>query len=251
MSSAMKNELVAVLKRDKFEGDKLTAADCAYLRRWADNCADDPIWEQIVVDARAKGLWPDNSERSVLIWYALEARRIAESVKAGHDPTLRERQQQREELLELAEKADDLARYYHGTERYSGIAMFFQQWLVLPVLPEQAAVPRYEPPLLRVQQLRELHEREAQLLRQIAGRVPEPITFISREKGKRHITAFIHLMSNYMDSICGKGYRRAVAMLASMAFNCLVDEEDVRKSLKPTTKEGRRRTIRALEAKKT
>jgi hypothetical protein len=250
MPSAMKNELVAVLKRGKFEGDKLNAADCAFLRRWANNCADDPIWEQIVVDARAKGLWPDNSEQSVLIWYALQARCLSESVKAGRDPTLRERQQQRTELLELAEKSEDLARYYQGTERYSGIAMYFQQFLLLPVLPEQAAVPRYEPPFLRVQQLRQLHERKAQLLRQLAGRVPEPITFISREKGKRHITAFIHLMTNYMDSICGKGYRAAVAMLASMAFNCLVDKEDVRMALRKSTREGRPRPDSGTQRKK-
>ncbi len=164
---------------------------------------------------------------------------------------MRESQEHRAWLLALAEKAADLARYYQWAEKYSGIAMGIQQVLELPVLPEQAAVPRYEPPYLRVQQLRELHEREAQFLRQSAGRPPKPTTFISREKGKRHITAFIHLMTSYMDSICGKGYRRAVAMRASMAFNCLVDEEDVRKSLKPTTREGRRRTIRALEVKKT
>ena len=247
----MKNELVAVLKGDMFGDDKLDAADRAYLRRWADDYADDPIWEEIVADARAYGRWPDDLMHSTVIWYALQARRFAESVKAGDDPIIRKEQEQRAELLALAEKADDLARHYQETEKYSGIAMFFQRFLVLPVLPEQQAVPHFEPPFLRVQQLRELHEREAQLLRQMAGTAPKPMTFISREKGKRHITAFIHLMTDYMDEICRKQHRRAVAMLASMAFNCLVDNEDVRKTLEPTTKEGRRRKIRALKAKKT
>jgi hypothetical protein len=246
----MKIRLVALLKGDKFKGEKLNAADRAYLRRWADHCADDPIWEEIVADARALDVWPHNSIHPTVIWYALQARRFAESVKDGDDPIFRERQDQRAELLALAEKADDLARYYQEVERYSGIAMYFQRFLVLPVMPEQEAVPRVEPPFLRVRQLRELHEREAQLLRQRAGRAPKPVIFISREKSKRHITAFVHLMTDYMDEICGKQHRHAVAMLASMAFNSLVDNEDVRKALEPSTREGRRRKVRALSAKK-
>jgi hypothetical protein len=166
---------------------------------------------------------------------------IAESVKSGDDPILRERQKQRAELLALAEKADDLAQYFQETEKYSGIAMFFQRFLVLPVQPEQEAVPRVEPPFLRVQQLRELHQREAQLLRQLAARVPKPTTFISREKGKRHVTAFIHLMTDYMDEICGKQHRHAVALLASMACKDQVDDEDVRNTLRPSTRKGRHR----------
>jgi hypothetical protein len=246
----MKKRLVAILKGGAFEGDKLDAADRAYLRRWVDNCAHDPIWEKIVADARAHGLWPSKTIHSTVIWYALEARRIAEGVKSGDDSILRERQKQRDELLALAEKADDLARYFQETEKYSGIAMFFQRFLVLPVQPEQEAVPRVEPPFLRVQQLRELHQREAQLLRQRAGRVPKPTTFISREQSKRHVTAFIHLMTNYMDEICGKQHRRAVALLASMAFKDEVDDEDVRKTMNPSTRKGRRSKIRALNTKK-
>ena len=246
----MKNKLVAVLKGDKFADDKLDAADRAYLRRWADNCADDPIWEEIVADARAYGVLPHNSMHSTVIWYALSARRLAESMKAGDDPIWRESQEQRAELLALAEKADDLARYYQKAEKYSGIAMFIQQFLVLPVMPEQEKVPRIEPPFLRVKQLQELHEREAQLLRRLAGKAPKPTTFISREKGKRHITAFIHLMTDYMHEICGKQHRHAVAMLASMAFNSLVDSEDVRKTLEPSTREGRRAQDSRTQRKK-
>jgi hypothetical protein len=246
----MKKRLAAILKGDTFEGDKLDAADRAYLRKWADNCADDPIWEDIVADARTQGRWPSKTIHSTVIWYALEARRIAESVKSGDDPILREKQKQRAELLALAEKADDLAQYFQETEKYSGIAMFFQRFLVLPVQSEQEAVPRVEPPFLRVQQLRELHEREAKLLRQRAARVPKPTTFISREKGKRHVTAFIHLMTDYMDEICGKQHRHAVALLASMACKDQVDDEDVRNTLRPSTRKGRHRWIRALNAKK-
>src|SRR5208282_4150103 len=129
-----------------------------------------------------------------IIWYALDARRIAEGVEGGNDPLLQDKQKRRVELLALADKADDLARFYQEEEKYSGIADFFQRFMALPVMPEQEAVPRVEPPFLRMQ-----HEREAKLLRQLAGREPKPTTFISREKGKRAVTAFIHLMANYMD----------------------------------------------------
>src|SRR5204862_447299 len=125
--------------------EKLDAADRAYLRRWADNCADDAIWEEIIADARALDVWPHNSIHSMVIWYALQARRFAESVKDGEDPILREREEQRAELLALAEKAEDLARYFQAVEKFSGIAMYLQRFLPLPVMPEQEAVPRVEP----------------------------------------------------------------------------------------------------------
>jgi hypothetical protein len=51
--SPMKNTLVAVLAGDKFYGDKLNAADRALLRQWADDHADDPIWDEILADVRA------------------------------------------------------------------------------------------------------------------------------------------------------------------------------------------------------
>jgi hypothetical protein len=121
----MKKKLVAVLKGDTFMGDKLDAADRAYLRRWADYYADDPIWEEIVADARAYGQLPHLSMHSELILYALRVRRFAESVRLGEDPDLRERQKRRAELLALAVKADDLARHYQEAEKYSGIAMFY------------------------------------------------------------------------------------------------------------------------------
>lgn len=57
----MKNTLVAVLKGDKFKGDKLNTADRAFLRRWADDYADNPIWEEILADARAYGQLPHQS----------------------------------------------------------------------------------------------------------------------------------------------------------------------------------------------
>jgi hypothetical protein len=208
VSTTIKSTLVAILKRDRFLDDKLDAADKAFLKRWVENCADDPIWQEIVADARAYGLWPQNSIHSRIIWYALDARRIAEGMKAGDDPMLQYKRKRRAELRALADKADDLAQFYREEEKYSGVADFFQRLLALPVMPEQEAVPRVEPPFLRVQQLQELHKQEATLLRQLAGREPKPTTFISREKAKRPVIAFIHLMAGYMDELCRKQHRQ-------------------------------------------
>jgi hypothetical protein len=248
--TTVKSTLVAILKADAFLGDKLDAADKAFLTRWADNCADDPIWEQIVADARAYGLWPQDSIHSAIIWYALDARRIAAGVKAGNDPLFEDKQKRRTELLALAAKADDLAWFYQEQDKYSGVAMFFQRFMALPVMPEQDVVPRVEPPFLRVQQLRALHEREAKLLRQLAGREPKPTTFISRKKSKRSVTAFIHLMGKYMEELCRKQHRHAIAILANIAFNFDVDDEDVRKALITSTRKDRSRKIRAFDTQK-
>jgi hypothetical protein len=242
MASAMKNKLVAILKDDKFryfhltdDCDRLDAADRAFLSRWVEDCANDPIWEEIVADAREYDAEPHNAIHSTLIVRALQARRYAERVRAGYDPILRERQKERARLLELAEKSDDLARYYQEIEKYSGIAGFFQRFLEWSVQPEHEAVPRTESPSLRVQQLRGLHEREAQLLRQRAKREPKPTTFISRKKRKRHIMAFIHMMSVAIDETCGKQHRHAVAILTNVAFNSSVGTQDVRKALNSNT----------------
>jgi hypothetical protein len=251
MVSAMKLELISVLKAGKFAGEKLEPADRTFLRRWAENCADDSIWEEIMVGARASRLFPEESLRATVIDYALHARRLAHSVKYGDDPFFREQQTKRVELLSLAQKADDLAFYFQEAEKYSGVANFFHRFLVLPLTPEQERVPRIEPSVLRVQQLRKIHLQEAHLLRQRAGRAPTPTVFISRKKAKRVITAFIHLMTNYMVQMCGKQQRRAVALLASMAFDSSVDEEDVRKTLAPSTKGGRTRKNRAFSQEKT
>ena len=244
MSTRIKSTLRAVLNRKGFEGRELDAADREYLRRWIDNCAEDSIWEEIVIDALAYGLWPPKTLHSTLIGYALEARRLAKSVRAGHDPIYLERQRHRNEELSLATKADDLARYFEDVEKYSGIVSYYQRLLLLPVLPEQEAVPRIEPPGTRVRQVRQVLEQVAILLRKRAAREPERTVFISRKKDKRHVTAFIHLMTDYLDEFCGKQHRRAVAMLAGIAFDFAVDSEDVRRALdrrikKSATQESR------------
>jgi hypothetical protein len=243
----MKSKLVAILKSDKFYGEKLDAADRPFLRRWADDYADDPIWEEILADARAYGQLPHQSLHSQLIEYVLRVRGLAEGMRSGDDPILRERQKHRAKLLALAEKAHDLARYYQEAEKYSGIAEFYQRFPVLPVLPEQEAVRHDKPQVLQVQQLRELHEREAELLLQRAGREPQSMIHISRQdrgkgsKGLRQVRAFIEMMTYFMEhEICGKQHRHAVARLTDIAFpGHDWDAEYVRKVLQYSSRVGR------------
>ena len=250
----MKSEIVAILNGDKSVGEQLDASDRTYLRRWIKYYADNPIWEEVINDVRAFDLWPNNSLYSTVIWYALHVRRLAEGMKFGDDPYLRENQARRATHLALAEKAEDLGRYYEEAEKYSGVAMFWQRFLK---------------PL---EQLRELHEREAQLLRQLAGREPQPMIQISRQdlekgaakrlrqikgprqvkKGLREVRAFIELMTLFMrDEICGKEHRYAVALLTDIAFpGHDVDTEYVRKTLQYRKRVLRNGKIRELKAKK-
>ncbi len=228
MASTLKAALAALLK------DNLDPADRAHLKRWYD-WADDPIWQKVESDALKVPLTSPTTICPNIIANALQARAIAESVQYGEDPILRKRQQQRAELLGLAEKADDLARYYRDAEQYSGIAMFFQRFL------------------MPVQDLRELHEKESQLLRQHARRQPKPTTRVSRQAhGKkraqsRKYVAFMHLMADHMRDLSRKPQYYAVALATNIAFpKADVTAEDARAACRPTTRAGRRYKTGAL-----
>lgn len=143
---------------------QLTAADHAHLHRWrADEFADDPSWEQLATAARARDILPTKTIYESIIREALHMRRYAESVRSGIDFDLRERRQQHKRHLELAQKADDLAENYKWAEGYSGIANFFGRFLS------------------PVAELRALHRKEAELLRQRAGRPPVSAARVSRQ----------------------------------------------------------------------
>jgi len=241
----MKATLVEALKSGQLLGNDLASTERSFLKRWTAGWADETIWEKIIADACARGSWEKTTLHSQLIWYALEAKRVATRVKSGVDPVFLEEQQQRAELLELADKADDLARYFKEVEKYSGIAMFFHSNLKLPVMPEQEAVRREESGFLRVRQLQKLHRVEARLLRKRADRVPKKHTFVSREEGSREVNAFIHSMAMFMKDFCGKPHRPAIATLTNIAFRLAFDSNDVHKALESST-----RKARALNRKK-
>jgi len=172
----------------------------------------------------------------------LDARRIAEAASRGVDPTRRERQQQRDELLALTKKSEELAAYFRSVEQYSGIAMFYQRFF------------------LPVRSLWMLHEYEAKLLRQQASREPPPTTFISRQTGggktkrkrarSREYNAFIvFIVMRMNEEFCTPHYG-VVATLTNMVFpEAAVSAQDV----EATWRRGRawmQRNTRALNQEK-
>jgi hypothetical protein len=209
----------------------LSLADKEHLKRWADH-GDNVVWAKIEADADAWGIIPTGTARETVIRYSLATRRIAEGVTSGHDPSLEEKKRQRESLLELADKADALAKYYAEAEKFGGIAMFYQRFLN---------------PL---SELRGLHEQEAVLLRQRAGKEPTPTTFVSRQSGgkgrrihSRQYNAFMFLMTDHITEICGKPHYDAVSNITNIAFlKANVTTDHVRNACRATTR--RRRSIR-------
>jgi hypothetical protein len=203
-------------------------ADLAHVKRWAEDWHDDRVWAGIESDIRMHGLVPAQGIYETVIYYALLARHIAELAASGEDPILIENLQRRSELLSLAAKADDLAKYYREAEQYSGIASFFERFL------------------LPMSQLRQLHEQEAKLLRQRAGRAPNSTTRISRQRrGKerdesRVYVAFMYFMVRCMREVCGKPRYDDVAAMTNIAFpSAAVTKDDVRSACRPTTRKSR------------
>src|SRR4051812_939432 len=123
--TAMKKTLAAVLESGLLLKERVNTSERKILERWAEHWANEPIWAEIVDGARKMGGWKRTTLNSQLIWYALDAKRIATSVKSGVDPVLLEERREREQLLDLADKADELSLYFKEAEKYIGIAEFF------------------------------------------------------------------------------------------------------------------------------
>src|SRR5262249_8312922 len=179
-----------------------SAADKLILNKWlSSEAAKDYIPDEIVAHPIT---------RRDIIAYALDASRIAEAAGHGDDPIRRERKQQRDELLSLSKKSEDLAAHFRFVEQYSGIASFYQRFF------------------LPVRSLWMFHEYEAKLLRQRASREPGPTTFISRQTGggktkkkrkqSRIYNAFVVFMVMRMNDEFDKPYYRVVATLTKMVF---------------------------------
>ena len=163
--------------------------------------ADDYIPDQIVADPIT---------RCDIVSYALDARRHAEAAAEGRDPAREQRQHQRLELSNLAQKAEDLAAYFKSVEQYPGIA------------------EKYERFLLPLRSLWMFHKYEAELLRPHPLTEPEPTTFISRQTGggkrkkkrarSRLYNAFVVFMVMRMKDEFSKPYYGVVATLTNMVF---------------------------------
>jgi hypothetical protein len=250
----LKETLEAILKRGKCFGiglgllpddvdDNLTEEDRAYLNNWIEGYADDPIWTKIFAATRLYGpIGAQKRSYSSFVCNALHVNRISESMRSGDDPVLVRRRSQRNETLDMADKADALARYLHTLEDYSGLVDHFQRFL--RPLPE----------------LVELNQQLAEFLRSHAGKEPTPTTVPIRQdrrqgrSGLRKRRVFICQMSETLvesvyseEPLSGFTHVQAVAAFARIAFP-EVGEEEVRKTLAPTTREGRRNRSRTRQA---
>jgi len=220
---------------------KLTQADRAHLERWvSEGHRHDAIWSRLSAARVIPGKFTRESAYEEIITEVLFMRQIAESAQSGIDFNLRERQQYHERHLDLAKKTEELAEYYKWVAKYSGIVEFFNRF--------------FKP----VSELEEFHRKEAEILRKRAGRPPRSSLRISRQDrskgrtGLRKINAFIDLADNFIRD-CIRAYpdHEAIAVLTNIAFpGYHLIADDVRKALRPTTREGRKKASRALSAEK-
>jgi hypothetical protein len=236
--------------------EELSRADRAFLNLWAEDWTEGAeftaLWDQVGKDALTRGFYPPTSLAVFkhLIECALEARRTAAKIKSGEDPDRREKESRRERLLKLASMADAAADYFHEMSRYSGSLMQLRERLLMPLLKDvefrrvseegQTSIllfPGAYELIVPAHSLQQLHEREANLLREWAGKVPTATTFISRKHKHRERNAFVHSLTEYL---CGFGvqadgqpHRKAIATLVNISFpDEYIDEEGVRKILK-------------------
>jgi hypothetical protein len=126
MSRALKAELLAVLKGSGRLAQHVewNRAERTLLKRWTDDWTDNPdyspLWGIIEADAHKLGGRCTNAGAifQELIWYTIRAWQIAKGVQSGNDPIERERQKRREHLLDLADAADALAKYYRDNTEF-------------------------------------------------------------------------------------------------------------------------------------
>jgi hypothetical protein len=204
------------------------------LRRWkADGHPDDPVWNKVAADVAKHGKVDVESIYRRVIDYALSAWSTAQRL----DHIKKQERKDRDELIELVPMAERLAKFFGGS-KYAGLG-------VLAILP---LLVQYDIPL---QQLSQLHAREAKLLRQLVSNEdklarawPWPPR-ISRQRGKRQQIAFMLMMVDYMRALCRKPQYDAVALMTNIHFpDANVTAENVRNACRPTSR--RMRGIGAL-----
>jgi hypothetical protein len=236
--------------------ESLTDDERVFLERWAEDWTEGAeftsLWRQMEKDARTLGLCYPLDATAIfgeLIKCTLEATRIAFNAKSGDDPDLREKQNRREEILKLAAMADALADYFREGSQYSGFLMHFRETILMPLLKDiefrrpwedrRASILQFPGAyelIVPAHSLQQLHEREAQFLRDWAGKEPAPTTFISRKHKHRKRNAFVHSLTDSLYALGvkanGQPHRKAIAVLVNIIFpHEDMDEEGVRKIL--------------------
>ena len=232
---------------------KLSEGDRGHLKRWL-NEVDNPVWGQLAADTRKYGEMPTFVEGpySAFISSALRARDFAES-QTDTPAVKRKREQQREQqersdLLALAEKMEDVVRHRRSCRKAQHPQRVPSPTGPLPDLPQEAEAK------LSLDWL----TREAHRLRQVAekvsagepnwdwGPIPVRVSRQSGGKGKRNqsrkLGVFMQQMVNCMYRWCGKPHYHAVAMMTNIAFpDADVVAGNVRSACRPTTRTARRK----------
>jgi hypothetical protein len=216
----------------------LAEADREHLTRWLDEVRD-TVWVEIAADANRCGELPlllVDGPYSFFISSALRARRLAE--RQRDTPAVQRRrkqqreQQERSDLLELADKMEEVVRDYGACKKAHLMRRVPSPSCPLPDLPWEAEAKR------SLEWLR----RETHRLRQVAEKVAagEPewdsgmgSVRISRQSGgkgkraqSRELGVFMQEMVNCMKHCCGKPRYDAVAKMTNIAFlhaNVLAD----------------------------
>jgi hypothetical protein len=224
--------------------------DRAFITRWIAEAAD-PAFERLVTDLIEQGEIADDPYVicRMVISLAHAAWHAATDLKHGVDSISQRAQGEITELRQLAQKADDLARFCHGSGKLDLASLISPQVRLGPLITQQRMMP--------LQQLADLHDREAQLFRQFAAkeaerdRVRRSRYRISRERHVREQIVFMHLMAADLRELCGKPHYDAVAATTNIAFpGADVTSEHVRAACRPTTRQGRRPKAGALGRKK-
>ena len=223
----------------------LSEADRAHLERWLDQ-ARDPVWEQLAADIRRHGELPSivDAPYSLFIGAALRARQFAESQKDSPSVQRKRKQQrdqhERADLLELADKIDDVHRHCLASRKAR----------------QPVRVPSPNGPLpeeLEEKNSLEWLGRKAHRLRQLAEAVsadepnwdwgPIPVRASRQSGGKRkraqsrELGLFMQRMVNCMHELCGKPRHHVVATITNIAFpNANVTSEDVRSACRLATR---------------
>ena len=231
----------------------LTEADRAHLKRWLEDVRD-PAWVKLAAYIRRCGELHAFVEGpySIFISSALRARRFAESQTdtpaVQRKRTQQQEQQERSDLLALAEKMEDVVRHRQSCRKAQHPQRVPSPTGPLPDLPQEAEAKRSLKWLMR----------ETQRLRQVAdevsadgpnwdcGRIPFHVSRQSGGKRKRNqsreVGVFMREMVNCMDQWFDEPRHNAVAAMTNIAFpDAGVVAEDVRSACRPTTRTARRK----------
>jgi hypothetical protein len=242
MKQSLRGTILRVLERGRLFGlgiglfedidkdDTLTETDRAFLTRWLDS-ADDAIWLGIIDTGRPADVFPHYTF-PYLVRFALRINRRAESGRFGGDVVFEAQRQRHRRLLDLADKAAELANFFRVQARSSYL------------------LKEYEKELRSLPELIANHDALDRFLRKSAGPAPKPTVIPPRQDrrkgrtGLRKRRLFITLMSDCLTMFYDQKAddRSHIASLTAFArIECPdVKLATIEKALEPTTRDGRR-----------